>query len=378
MNDNQNKIRSLSSTFVSLLLPAALLLGAGILLFWLTPPEGRVSDFYRVQWIGRQAAFGVLALALAWGMGRFGLHRPLLRHWYVFTALLLLVIIAAPVSVWAGRAVLVNGRGWWTRSVGQGAFLLALIFAVAATLPRYAVEKRGGAWAVAGLLVFSAVVPITFVKDAAVFLSALAVWGLAGGFTPMPTPRRRHLLLGVLGAFSLAAISWLATNYPSERLARALNQPTGANFQVGQAWRAIRAGGVIGGGTSVWIPEWHTDFLFARLCNAGGAMAGIVVLLVTGQLLVSAWRITGRQTELRSRVLAAGCAAALTAPVLLHVAVNLGLFPTTAIQFPFFSYAPRLLLLDGVLVGLLISLGRDASQESQRVTMEVADEQRRT
>lgn len=373
--DMKMKRVSVSATFASLLLPAVLLLGAGILLFWLTPPEGRWSDFYRVQWIGRQAACGVLALALAWGMGRYRLHRPFLRHWYVFPALLLLVMIAAPVSAWAGRAVMVNGRGWWTRAVGQGTYLLALIFAVAATLPRYAAEKRGGAWAVAGVLVFSAIVPIAFLKDSAAFLSAFAVLGLAGCCTMMSTPRRRHLLLAILGVFSLAALAWIATNQANERLARALNQPTDANFQIGQAWRAIRAGGVIGGGPSVWIPEWHTDFLFARLCNAGGAMAGIVALLVAGLLLVSAWRITGRQTDLRSRVLAVGCATALTAPALLHVAVNLGLFPTTAVHFPFFSYAPRLLLLDGVLAGLLISLGREAPQESQRVTMEGADEQ---
>ena len=107
-------------------------------------------------------------------------------------------------------------------------------------------------------------------------------------------------------------------------------------------------------------------------------MAGIAALLVTGGLLVTAWRITGRQTELRSRVLAAGCTAALTAPALLHVAVNLGLFPTTAVHFPFFSYAPRLLLLDGVLAGLLISLGREATYNPQQVTMEGADEQGRT
>jgi cell division protein FtsI (penicillin-binding protein 3) len=300
----------------------------------------------------------VLSLALAWSGWRFSLHRPLLRFWHLFPALLLLILIAAPVSVWAGRAYLVSGHGWWTRSTGQGAFLLALIFSLSLALPRFARGERGGLPALVGCLLLSALLPFFFLKSAGMLFVGFAIAGLMCSVV-LPLKRLALALLGFVPVLSVTMFLWVLLKPGASQRLIALFPDSSHHYQLLQALISVQTGGLIGHtATPVWIPEWHTDFLFARLCNAGGMAAGVAALLVTGLLLVLAWRITGRQTDLTTRALAAGCAAALTAPALLHIGVNLGLLPTMALHFPFFSYAPRLLLLDGLLLGLLLSMLR--------------------
>jgi cell division protein FtsI (penicillin-binding protein 3) len=347
-----------------LLILAALLLSGSLAL--LSSPVAPLG-----HWMGdplmrvvRQGAYGLLSLALAWCVGRFGHHRPLLRHWYVFPSLLLLVIVAAPISLSIGGGQLVigyglhYGYGWWARTTGQIAFLLALVFAMSAALPLYVRCGRPGRRALGSCLILSAALP-SAVKDVGLLFVVFALLGLTCSVV-LPPKRLALALLGFVSVFFLAFCGWcLACPQTFGRQFRLILHGA-PNFQRDQALVSVHAGGLFGNAASpTWIPEWHTDFLFARLCGAGGLAAGAAALLVTGMLLFLAWRITGRQTELRARVLAAGCAAALTVPALLHIAVNLGLFPTTGFHFPFFSYSPRLLLLDGMLVGLLISMQRE-------------------
>lgn len=328
----------------------------------------------------RQGAYGLLALTLAWGIGRFSRHRTLLRFWYVFPALLFLVMIAAPISVWAGRAYLVYGHGWWTRSTGHIVFLLALLFSLSVALPRFARKERGGLSALVGCLLLSALLPFFFLKSAGMLCVGFAVVGLTC-FVVLPPKRLALTLLGFVPVLSGTACLWYLLNPGAVQRFFALSLDSSHHFQLLQAFVSVQAGGLIGHTTApVWIPEWHTDFLFARLCNAGGMAAGIAALLVTGLLLFLAWRITARQTDLTTRTLAAGCAAALTAPALLHIAVNLGLFPTMALHFPFFSYSPRLLLLDGLLLGLLLSVQRetqaDTAAEAREITVNTSSPSR--
>ena len=144
----------------------------------------------------------------------------------------------------------------------------------------------------------------------------------------------------------------------------------GADFQVEQSLRSIQAGGLAGNG---WflpppIPEGHTDFFFGTLCGKGGLVMGLSVLVLTGMLLMLAWGIVARRKAPQARALAAGCAAALTFPPLLHIAVNIGVWPVMPTHFPFLSYGPLLLLLDGLLLGILLSLDREETTDTPKLS----------
>lgn len=343
-----------------MLLPALLLLGVSLLL--LSVPVEPL-----MHWVGdpqlhlrmiRQGAYGLLALALAWSVGRFLPLRLFLERWYVFPALLFLVMIAAPISVMLGWGRFISGYGWWARSTGVITFLLALVFSLSAALPRVAGKTRGASRALSAILALSVLVPVFFLRQFGILCVGGAVTVLACSAT-LPL-KRLAVTLGGLAAFFICALFVWGMIDPDSLMylfSRSFEGETG--FQLRQALVAVNSGGVFGCITHpTWIPEWHTDFIFARLCGAGGMVAGILCLFLVGILFTCAWRIVARQSDLRDQVAAAGCVAVLTAQPLLHIAVNLGLLPTMESHFPFLSYGPKLVLLDGLLVGLLIAFNR--------------------
>ncbi len=341
-----------------LLVGAAGLLGMSLCLLT-SADESAFRSISPWHYALRQGIFGLLALVLAWGIGRFLLHRPLLRHWYLFPALLLLVMIAAPISEATGWGRVVYGYGWWTRSIGVSVFVLALIFSASFVLPRFARGERGGAWAMAVLIALLVVIPLFFLKRWGVMSVGIVAIALACSATF--TPRKLTVALsGLVLAFLCALLVQYAVAPEAMSRLLILSIEGTEHFQLRQALLAVHSGGLLGWGSQpVWIPEWHTDFMFARLCGAGGWSGGLAALAAIGMMFSLAWRIAIRQEDLRARALAAACAGAFTLPALLHVAVNLGWFPTLGINFPFLSYAPNLLLPNGLLLGLLLSLSRE-------------------
>ncbi len=343
-----------------LLLGAAGLLGASLGLL-ANADESALRGLSPWPLFLRQGAFGLLALALAWGIGRFSLHRLLLRHWYVFPALLLVVMIAAPISAAVGSGRFIYGYGWWTRSIGVGAFTLALVFSASFVLPRFARTERGGAWVFAILVALLIAVSLFFLKRLG--MTGVGFVVLALGCSVTLPPRKLSIAISVIAAAFLCAllVKYALTPDGFQSLFSRSIEAT-ENFQLRQGLIAVHSGGWMGWEPHpVWIPEWHTDFIFAHLCGTGGLAAGLGALATIGVIFALAWRIASRQNDPHARALAAGCAAAFTVPALLHVAVNLGLFPTIASNFPFLSYAPNLLLLNGILIGLVLSLARETA-----------------
>lgn len=341
-----------------------LLVGAAALLvasLWLLAFAGETAWQGFSPWpdVLRQGAIGLSALALAWGGGHFSLHHLLLRTWYFFPALLVLVMLAALFSEALGMVRLVDGHGWWTRSMGVSAYLLALVFSVSYVLPRFARDEVGSGWAMALIIVLLAVVAVFFLKQVGCLVAGMAVCGLACSATL--APRKLAVALSGLLAVSVCALLVKFAIAPEalQLLSYSLSIEKDESFQLYQALLAVHSGGLLGWTDhQVWIPHWHTDFMFAYLCGSGGLVAGFIVLLAIGLMFTLAWRIAIRQRDVRAKALGAACVGALFLPALLHVAVNLGWFPTLGINFPFLSYGPTLLVLNGLLLGLLLSLAR--------------------
>ncbi len=347
-----------------LLLAAAALLGVSIWVLLADYPSeipGRAS-LNLPEFVVRQGIGSLFALLLALGMGQFLPARQITRFWWLPLALFGFLLVAMAVSVWMGLGRVVSGTHWWQRSPGLIAIVLALISAMSFAVPRFASGKRGGIPAMAGVLLLVWALPLwLFAKLSPLLLLftllSLCLWSSVRG--------RR-----LWGSLAVAAILFTGTVVTTLGLHPRETKPFlhldshHSNFQLLKSMLSINAGGLAGGASfEPYIPEWQTDFVFGRLCGAGGLIAGLAVLLLTGLMLTLIWQITARQRAPRSRVLAAGCAAALTTQPLFHVAVNLGLCPAMPFHFPFLSYGPMLLLLDGLLLGILLSLDRESVAE---------------
>ncbi len=321
-------------------------------------PERGLQNAPRL--LARQGITSVLALALAYLMGRFLPAWKLTQAWWWPLALFGMLLLAVPLSLWADLDRMVSGTHWWQRSPGIVAAILAVIGGMSFALPRFNRGERSGIPALAAVMLFAPAVAWWVLGGITPLILLFAIVGLtilAGGYG-----WRRWVALSAVMVFFTAVILTLHHTNPRV-MERFLNQHSSAatdNFQIQTALLSIHVGGLIGARNfPPELPAWHTDFLFSRLCGMGGILSGLLVLVLTGLLLTLVWRIAARQCEPRSRAMAAGCAAVLTAQVFFHLLVNLGWWPVMPVALPFLSYGPLLLLMDGLLLGTLLALDRE-------------------
>ncbi len=372
MSEKQGVVKTSVFEWV-ILVCAALLLGLSVWVLAVEYPrpyplEGLLN---RPELAVRQGLFGLLALGLAIGIGRFLALRQVLRLWWVPLSLLGLLLIAIPVTSWAGWASIVKGTAWWHRSPGWIISMLVTISGLMFALPRLVrpAAKTGagdcpraseapGMVAFAGTLLFAAAWPTLSGYS---FVMLFVLFGIIGlsVFAVLQGSRR---WAGLFVTASIWSLVLTASALMSSRLiTRLYSRHVNDYFQGYQAQSAIHAGGWTGSRIHPpFVPEWNTDFIMSRICNVFGLMGGILLLVLVVLLLILAWRIVARQSRPESRVLAAGCAAMLTVRTLLHIAINTGLWPLMPMPSPFLSYGPVFLLFDGMLLGVLLALDRSA------------------
>ena len=142
--------------------------------------------------------------------------------------------------------------------------------------------------------------------------------------------------------------------------------PQGAGFQLMQSLIAVGSGGFSGVGLMAsrqklfYLPEAHTDFIFAVLCEELGFLGGMVVLAL---FVIYGWR--GIRTALAApddfgRLLAIGATVLVVGQALINLSVVLGMMPTKGIPLPFISYGGSSLVVMLVATGILLNVSQHA------------------
>jgi cell division protein FtsW len=200
---------------------------------------------------------------------------------------------------------------------------------------------------------FGATTVIGFTVIAMMFLAGMKTWQFIVLI----------LLVGI--AFALLAIS---APYRMQRLTTFLDPwatAFGSGYQLTQSLIAFGRGGLfgVGLGNSVqklfYLPEAHTDFLFAVLAEELGLFA---VLAVIGLYALFIWRILriGRFSQLKGKLFPAyvcyGFGVWLALQVFVNIGVNSGLLPTKGLTLPLISYGGSSLLIDCIAIGILLRI----------------------
>jgi rod shape determining protein RodA len=186
------------------------------------------------------------------------------------------------------------------------------------------------------------------------FLAGVSLWLFIGGL----------VFLGTAGPIALSFLH----DYQRERVLIFLNpesDPLGSGYHISQSKIAIGSGGLFGkgflNGTQShldYLPEGHTDFIFATMAEEWGLMGGLFLLVAFGLLLRWGMAVSIRCTDRFSRLTAAG----LTTIIFLHVAVNLmmvmGLAPVVGIPLPLFSYGGSAMMTVMLCVGIIMAIDR--------------------
>ena len=144
--------------------------------------------------------------------------------------------------------------------------------------------------------------------------------------------------------------------------------PLGDGFQIIQSLIAVGTGGVLGKGLMAgvqkrfYLPEPHTDFIYAVIAEETGLVGAVVILACFGVL---AWR--GLRTSLRApdpfgAFLALGLTMMLVLQAFVNISVVLGLAPTKGIPLPLVSAGGSSLLISLLCVGVLLNISQHATE----------------
>jgi rod shape determining protein RodA len=164
--------------------------------------------------------------------------------------------------------------------------------------------------------------------------------------------------------------------YQEQRLTSFLNpseDPSDAGYQQNQAKIAIGSGQQTGRGDQAtqtrldFVPERHTDFIFAVIGERYGFLGAAFVLSLYALLIWRALRIVTLSKNLYGTLVAGGIAALLIFQVFVNVGMNLGIMPITGIPLPLMSYGGSSVIATFLAIGVLESIYMQArlSQKSR-------------
>ncbi len=178
------------------------------------------------------------------------------------------------------------------------------------------------------------------------------------------------------GAASLPVLFSLLHDYQQKRVLIFLDpesDPLGAGYHISQSKIAIGSGGIGGKGFLNgsqshldYLPEGHTDFIFATMAEEWGLIGGVALLFAFFLLLRWSTRVALKARTRFGQLTAAG----LTMTIFFYIAINLmmvmGLAPVVGIPLPLFSYGGSSMLTIMTCVGIILSVENDSKTGTRR------------
>ena len=143
------------------------------------------------------------------------------------------------------------------------------------------------------------------------------------------------------------------------------SDPLGSGYHITQSKIAIGSGGIFGKGFGngsqshlEYLPESHTDFVFATMAEEWGLIGGLFVLLIF--FLVLRWGIgvARRSPDRFSQLLAAGMVATIFFYMAINMSMVMGLAPVVGIPLPFMSHGGSSMMTNMICIGTLMAIDR--------------------
>jgi cell division protein FtsW len=276
----------------------------------------------------------------------------------------------------------INGARRW---FAIGPFSLQPAEVVKLTLPMYTAAALAARWSrvrrgdvaaliwpgVPALLVAGLLVAISPDLESAVLVCAIGLTPLFVAGLPL-----RVLAIGgvAIGAFAAHAIR--STPYRVGRIAAWLD-PTneafrdGYGYQTTQGFIALGNGGVLGVGLGqgrgkwLYVPNAHTDFIYAIIGEELGMIGAMLVLATFLALTYLGVRVASRAPDTYGRLLAAGITAWLALQAAINISSVVGVLPVTGVTLPLVSFGGSSLVITMAGVGLLIAIARQGTPDGR-------------
>ncbi|HLR21522.1 MAG TPA: rod shape-determining protein RodA [Tissierellaceae bacterium] len=169
------------------------------------------------------------------------------------------------------------------------------------------------------------------------------------------------------GLISLPVIWMNLKSHQKNRIFDFLNperDPTGTGYQAIEAKIAIGSGKIFGRGLYQgvqtqynFLPEKHTDFIFAVLMEELGFIGGMGLIILYIILLIRFIRVAQNSKDLFGSLVVVGITSMFIFHIFQNIGMTIGLMPITGIPLPFLSYGGTFMLVNMISVGLILSIG---------------------
>ena len=152
--------------------------------------------------------------------------------------------------------------------------------------------------------------------------------------------------------------------YIKSRILSFFNTETGThNAQSEKAIDSITSGGFFGKGIGEGtlknrVPEAHTDYIISVISEEFGVIAIILILLLFLIFIYSVFKKVYLVQNERTKLILVGCVSLILVQAMIHIGVNIRLFPTTGMTLPFISYGGSSIISISILSGIILNLTR--------------------
>lgn len=345
----------------------ALLVGIGLLsLYSISFVEGNLKlDHFEKQVVS--LAIGTAAMLTV----AFFYDYRILNAYSSKLYFIILAILAA-VAMWGQQ---VRGTTGW---IGVAGFhiqpveitkLIMIIF-LASFLSKKQTKLSSLGRTIASIVL--AAIPVFLILKQPDFGSASIVIGIWFIMLMVSGIGKKNLFIVILiGLVGLSSGWFLLKDYQKERLMTFVspaNDPRGSGYNVIQSMVAVGSGGLWGKGVGHgsqsqlnFLPEKHTDFIFAVIAEELGLVGTLVVFVLFGVLFHRLKEAARLARDNFGYLLSVGVMAMLFLQILVNVGMNIGLVPVAGVPLPFLSYG------GSSLVAIMISIGIIQSVYARRI-----------
>lgn len=179
-----------------------------------------------------------------------------------------------------------------------------------------------------------------------------------------------YVVYGGIAFIVLSPVIWFSLHdYQRNRILTFLDptyDPLGMGYNVIQSTIAVGSGMWTGRGLGrgvqsqlQFLPEHHTDFIFATYSEEFGFIGSIVLLLLYFFLLYRILRIAQNTTDPFSRLVAFGAFGLILTQMVINIGMNVGMLPVTGVTLPMFSYGGSSLISTVMLLGFVNGVARN-------------------
>lgn len=348
----------------ALLIVIFLLLAVGLLALYsisvATNIEGVTNIFLK------QITFAILGVIMMSFFASFNYHY--LRS-YSTTIYFITLFILVLVLIWGS---VVRGTSGW---IGIGSFhiqpveiaKLALIIFLASFISQKKLQLGETVRLIVSFIL--TVIMIFLVMKQPDVGSALILLGIWLGMMLISGINKKHLFFLILIGAILISVSWFfLANYQKTRILNVINyelDPRGSGYNVIQSMVSVGSGGIMGKGLGHgsqsqlnFLPEKHTDFIFAVIAEESGLLGSVFILLLYAILFYRIKRIADFAEDNFSYLLASGILIMFSLQIFINIGMNVGIVPVAGIPLPFLSYGGSSLVISFISLGILLNIYR--------------------